>query len=72
MDTKWGITALIIGGYLVAMGLAGINANSGGTVAIFAIVLVIGFVIGGWAIVLPWDGGSSRPKHDAPGPVAKP
>lgn len=73
METKWGITALIVGAYLVALGLAGINANSGGAVAIFAVVLVVGVVVMGWSMVLPWDGGKAhRAAHDAPGPVPRP
>jgi hypothetical protein len=76
MNTKWGVTALIVGGYLLALGIAGINANSGGVVAVFAVVLVLGFVIGGWAAVLPWDGGNggnrARGGHESPGPVPLP
>ena len=71
MNTKWGLTALVVGGYLLALGIAGINANSGGALAVFAVVLVVGFVIAGWSVVLPWDGGarSAQGRHDAPGPV---
>ncbi|MEZ0110889.1 hypothetical protein ABH920_004904 [Catenulispora sp. EB89] len=72
MNTKWGLTALIVGGYLLALGIAGINANSGGVVALFAVVLVLGFVIAGWAVVLPWDGGAPRGEHESPGPVHVP
>lgn len=74
MSTKWGITALVVGSYLLALGIAGINATSGGVVAIYAVVLVIGFVIAGWSIVLPWDGGAHRTRsaQDAPGPVPAP
>jgi hypothetical protein len=60
MDTKSGLTSLVVGGYLIAMGIAGINANSGGAQWVHAIVLVIGFVLAGWAVVLPWDGGGQR------------
>jgi len=56
MDTKWGITAVLVGSYLLALGIAGINANSGGAVALFSVVLVLGFIVTGWAVVLPWDG----------------
>lgn len=74
MTTKWGITTLIVGSYLIALGIAGINANSGGVVALFAVVLVVGFVIAGWSAALPWDGGAhkARSAHDAPGPVPTP
>ncbi|MEY9904940.1 hypothetical protein ABIA35_001156 [Catenulispora sp. MAP12-49] len=73
METKWGITALIVGGYLEAFGLAGINAGSGGVVAVFAVVLVLGVVAMGWSMVLPWDGAKAhRAEHDAPGPVPRP
>ena len=72
MNTKWGLTALIVGGYLLALGIAGINANSGGVVALFAVVLVLGFVIAGWAVVLPWDGGATRGEHESPGPIHVP
>ena len=74
MSTKWGITALIVGSYLLALGIAGINANSGGVVVLFAVVLVIGFVITGWSVVLPWDGDAhkARSAQDAPGPVPTP
>jgi hypothetical protein len=74
MSTKWGITALIVGSYLLALGIAGINANSGGAVAAFAVVLVVGFVVVGWSLVLPWDGGAhkARSAHEAPGPVPTP
>ncbi len=60
MDTKAGITLLVVGGFLVAMGIGGINANSGGAQWAHAIVLVIGFVLAGWAVALPWDGGGQR------------
>ena len=74
MNTKWGVTALLVGSYLLALGIAGINASSGGLVAVFAVVLVLGFVIAGWATVLPWDGGAAQhaPEHDSPGPVHVP
>lgn len=74
MDTKWGITTLVVGAYLLALGIAGINANSGGVVAVFAVVLVLGFVLTGWSVVLPWDGGKARAAahRDAPGPVPTP
>lgn len=77
MTTKWGITALVVGSYLLGLGIAGINANSGGVVAVFAVVLVLGFVVAGWSMVLPWDGGArkarkARSAHDAPGPVPTP
>ena len=74
MTIKWGLTALIVGGFLVAFGLAGINATSGGTMALYAVVLVLGFVTAGWAVVLPWDGDSARRRneHETPGPVPRP
>ncbi|WP_194921469.1 hypothetical protein [Catenulispora rubra] len=81
MNTKWGLTALLVGSFLLALGIAGINANSGGVVAVFAVVLVLGFVIAGWAAVLPWDGGGARGDlvdgrafgdHESPGPVRVP
>ena len=75
MTTKWGITALLVGTYLLAMGIAGINAGSGGgMVAVFAVLLVVGFVIAGWSVLLPWDGAAhhARGAHDAPGPVPTP
>lgn len=46
MSTKWGITALVVGSYLLTFGIAGINFSSGGWVALYAVVLVIGFVSG--------------------------
>ena len=69
MNTKWGITALTVGGYLLALGIGGINFNSGGLVALFAVVLVVGFIVTGWAVLLPWDGtkgltpSGDRPEH---------
>jgi uncharacterized membrane protein required for colicin V production len=74
MSTKWGITLLIVGSYLIALGIGGINAASGALVGVFALVLVIGFVITGWSIVLPWDGspGKVRSAEEAPGPVPTP
>lgn len=66
MTTKWGITALLVGSYLLALGIAGINANSGGVVAVFAVVLVLGFVVTGWSAVLPWDGGQARQTDQEP------
>jgi hypothetical protein len=59
MSTKWGLTALLVGSYLIAFGIAGINANSGGALAFFVVMLILGFVSAGWSIVLPWDGGAS-------------
>ena len=73
MDTKWGITLLIVGSYLLALGIAGINASSDGLVAVFAVVLVLGFVMAGWSIVLPWDGGAARAERaerESPGAVS--
>ena len=68
MGTKLGITLLIGGGYLIAMGFAGINANSGGAQWVHSIVLVIGVVLAGWAVVLPWDGGGDAGRRDAEKP----
>ena len=68
-----GVTVLIVGGYLLALGIAGINAYSGLALVSYSLVLVLGFVLTGWAVLLPWDGGHQRhPQHDAPGPVPKP
>ncbi|MBS2540079.1 hypothetical protein KGQ20_45805 [Catenulispora sp. NF23] len=66
MTTKWGITALLVGGYLLALGFAGINADSGGAVAVFAVVLVLGFVVTGWSAVLPWESGKAAQPDDTP------
>ncbi|NUR60383.1 MAG: hypothetical protein HOV87_17245 [Catenulispora sp.] len=60
MTTKAGITLLIVGGYTMALGIGGINANSGGAQWLFSLILVIGVVLAGWAVVLPWDGGTER------------
>ncbi|GAA1967289.1 hypothetical protein [Catenulispora subtropica] len=57
MTTKLGVTLLIVGGYVIALGIGGINAASGGTKWLFALLLVIGVVVMGWAMILPWDGG---------------
>lgn len=56
MTTKAGIALLIVGGYIMALGLGGINANSGGAQWLFSIILVVGVVLAGWAVVLPWNG----------------
>lgn len=68
MSTKLGITSLIVGGYLMAMGIAGINVNadSGGAQAVFSLVLVIGLVIAGWSVMLPWDGGEAHSLSQTP------
>jgi arginine exporter protein ArgO len=71
MDTKWGITTLFVGSYLMALGFAGINATSGAALAVYVVVLIVGFVVAGWSAVLPWDGAKARPLPDAPGPVSK-
>ena len=55
MTTKAGITSLIVGGYVMALGIGGINANSGGLQWLFSLVFIIGVVLAGWACVLPWD-----------------
>lgn len=68
MSTKWGITVLIVGGYLLALGIAGINANSGGAQAFFVVVLIVAFVVTGWSIVLPWDGGKARAAQESQPP----
>jgi len=60
MTTKAGITALIVGGYTIALGIGGVNATSGGTQWLFSIILVLGVVLAGWAVVLSWDGGEQR------------
>ena len=56
MSTKLGMTLLILGGYVMALGFGGINANSGGAQWLFSLVLVAGIVMAGWAAVLPWNG----------------
>ncbi|GAA2016902.1 hypothetical protein GCM10009839_10800 [Catenulispora yoronensis] len=55
-----GITLLIVGGYTMALGFGGVNANSGGVQWLFSIILVLGFIMTGWATVLPWDGVKGR------------
>jgi hypothetical protein len=60
MTTKAGITLLVVGGYTMALGLAGINANSGGAQWLFSIIFVIGMVLAGWAVLLPWKGSKER------------
>jgi hypothetical protein len=71
MNTKWGITALIVGGYLLALGIAGINANSGGARVLFSVVLAAGFVVAGWSVVLPWDAGTAHREPEVPGAVPR-
>jgi len=57
IGTGRAIAALIIGSYLLAFGVAGLNAaSSTGQSWIFGIVFVIGVLVAGWAVVLPWDG----------------
>jgi hypothetical protein len=57
IGTGAGIAALIIGSYLLAFGVAGLNAaSSTGQRWLFGIVFVIGVLVAGWAVVLPWDG----------------
>ncbi|NUR27556.1 MAG: hypothetical protein HOV83_17235 [Catenulispora sp.] len=63
MSTKLGMTLLVVGGYVMALGFGGINANSGGAQWLFSLVLVLGIVMAGWAVVLPWNGGG---QHGAP------
>ena len=59
ISTKAGIAALIIGSYLLAMGVAGLNAaSSTGQRWAFGIIFVIGVLVAGWAVVLPWNGAS--------------
>jgi hypothetical protein len=60
MSTKSGLTALLVGGYLIAFAIAGLNATSGGTEAVYAVVLVVAFVITGWSMVLPWNGAKTH------------
>jgi hypothetical protein len=57
MDTKQGLILLIGGSYLMALAIAGINANSGWAQAFWSVMLVVGIVLTGWSVVLPWDGG---------------
>jgi hypothetical protein len=56
MTTKAGLIALILGSYVIAFGVAGINvAESTGLRWLFGAVIVVGFCVTGWSIVLPWD-----------------
>jgi len=73
MSTKLGATLLIVGSYLMALGIGGINAVAGAGRILFSLVLVVGVVLAGWATLLPWNGARARrTAHDAPGPVPKP
>lgn len=65
MSTKRGITALLVGCYLIAFAIAGLNATSGGAEAVYAVVLIVAFVITGWAIALPWNGAKTHAAADA-------
>lgn len=65
MSTKWGLTMLIAGGYLIAFAIAGINATSGGVLAFYVVVLIVAFVITGWSIVLPWNGAKTHAEAGA-------
>lgn len=59
IGTGAGIAALIVGSYLLAVGVAGLNAaSSTGQRWAFGILFVIGVLIAGWAVVLPWNGHS--------------
>jgi hypothetical protein len=59
IGTGAGIAALIIGSYLLAAGVAGLNAaSSTGQRWAFGVLFVIGVLVAGWAVVLPWDGSS--------------
>jgi hypothetical protein len=61
LTTGTGLAALIGGGYLLGLGLAGLNADvSTGAKWAFGLVFVIGFVIAGWATILPWDAKERR------------
>lgn len=66
MSTKAGLTLLIVGGYLIAFGIGGVNAASGAAKWLFSVVLVIGFVVMGWAMVLPWDGAPAASEGHSP------
>ena len=56
MTTKAGLGTLVGGSFLLAVGLAGVNAaGSTGIRWLFALVLVAGFLVAGWSVVLPWD-----------------
>jgi hypothetical protein len=70
LSTKAGLILLIVGSYLLALGVGGVNATSGGVQAFWAVVLAVGFVMAGWAVVLPWNGATAgKERHEAPGPV---
>jgi hypothetical protein len=65
MTTKAGLATLIGGGYLLAFGLAGVNAaSSAWTRWMFALVIVVGFLVTGWAVILPWDD-ARRPRPES-------
>jgi hypothetical protein len=61
IGTGTAIAALIVGSYLLAAGVAGLNAaSSTGQRWAFGILFVIGVLVAGWAVILPWDGRSGR------------
>ena len=64
MTTKTGTAALIGGGYVLALAFAGLNAaSSAGQRWLFGLVFVVGFVLMGLAIIMPWE--ATKPKGQA-------
>jgi hypothetical protein len=69
LSTKAGMILLISGSYVLALGIGGVNATSGGVRAFWAVVVAVGVVLAGWSVALPWDADEAR--HEAPGPVPR-
>lgn len=60
LTTKKGILLLVLGGYVTALSLAGMNAvRTVGARWGWAAVLWVGLLLLSWAMLAPWDGSRS-------------
>ena len=65
LSTKKGVLLLVLGGYLTAFALAGMNAvRTVGARWGWAVVLWVGLLLFAWAMLAPWDGAASATAKD--------
>ena len=65
LSTKKGVLLLVLGGYLTAFALAGMNAvRTVGARWGWAVVLWVGLLLFAWAMLAPWNGAAGSAGKD--------
>jgi hypothetical protein len=64
MTTKSGIIALILGGFVLALGIGGVNAaDTTGGRWLWGLVVAVGIFVMTVPMLLPWDADEPADKH---------